>query len=112
VEAMTAQVALLNQGKVVAHGDVHEIRDLLEERARSVRLRCLDPHRLASRLMELRDVTGVRFASDPHLLVVETSRAESFFAGLTRLGLEEGLGIDEVLPLDDNLQSVFDYLVR
>jgi ABC-2 type transport system ATP-binding protein len=112
VEMMTSQVALLHQGKVLAHGDVHEIRDLLEERAHSVRLRCVDPHHLAARLIELSDVNGVRFTADPRLLVVETERAESFFARLTALGLEDDLGIDEVLPLDDDLQSVFNYLVH
>jgi ABC-2 type transport system ATP-binding protein len=112
VEAMTSQVALLHHGKVMAHGDVHEIRDLLEERAHNVRLRCADPHRLAARLIELPDVQGVRFTADPRLLVVETERAEGFFGRLTELGQEPGLGIDEVLPLDDDLQSVFNYLVR
>jgi ABC-2 type transport system ATP-binding protein len=97
---------------VLAHGDVHEIRDLIEERAHVVRLRCADPHRLAARLIELEDVSGIRFATDPHGLLVETNRAEGFFARLTALGTESGLGIDEVLPLDDDLQSVFEYLVR
>ncbi len=112
VEMMTSQIALLHQGKVLAHGDVHEIRDLLEERAHSVRLRCTDPHHLAARLIELPDVSGVRFTTDPRLLVVETARAESFFARLTDLALDADLGIEEVLPLDDDLQSVFNYLVR
>jgi ABC-2 type transport system ATP-binding protein len=112
VEAITRQVALLHRGKVLAHGDVHEIRDLIQERAHVVRLRCTDPHRLAARLIDIDDVSGVRFAPDPHLLVVETDRAEAFFARLTALGTEAGLGIDEVLPLDDDLQSVFEYLVR
>jgi ABC-2 type transport system ATP-binding protein len=112
VEAMTRQVALLHRGKVMAYGDVHEIRERIEERAHTVRLRCTDPHRLAARLIELADVSGVRFTPDPHALVVETERAESFFVRLNDLGSDPGLGIDEVLPLDDDLQSVFHYLVR
>jgi ABC-2 type transport system ATP-binding protein len=112
VESMTQQVALLHRGKVLAHGDVHDIRDLIEERAHVVRLRSADAHRLAARLIELADVSGVRFADDPHGLVVETRRAESFFARLTELGDDPGLGIEEVLPLDDDLQSVFEYLVH
>ena len=90
----------------------HEIRDLLEERARSVRLRCRDPHRLAARLIEAEDVTGVRFTPDPRTLIVETARAEGFFGRLNSLALEDGIGIEEVLPLDDDLQSIFNYLVR
>jgi len=112
VEAMTHQVALLHRGKVLAHGDVHEIRDLIQERAHVVRLRCENPHRLASRLIEIRDVAGVRFTADPHGLVIETSSAESFFGQLTALGADPALGIEEVLPLDDDLQSVFEYLVH
>jgi ABC-2 type transport system ATP-binding protein len=112
VEAMTHQVALLHRGKVLAQGDVHEIRDLIQERAHVVRLRCANPHRLASRLIEITDVAGVRFTDDPHGLVIETSRAEGFFAQLTALGADPALGIEEVLPLDDDLQSVFEYLVH
>jgi len=112
IEAMTRNVALLDHGKVLAHGDVHEIRDWIEDRAHSVRLRCANPHRLAARLIELEDVSGVRFAADPSVLVIETRRADRFFERLTALGLEPEFGISEVLPLDDDLQSVFNYLVR
>jgi ABC-2 type transport system ATP-binding protein len=112
VEAMTQQVALMHHGKVLAHGDVHEIRDWIEDRAHAVRLRCADPHHLAARLIEIEDVSGVRFASDARVLVVETRRADVFFARLTALGGDADLAIDEVLPLDDDLQSVFEYLVR
>jgi len=112
VEQMTPRILLLHQGRVLAHGDVHEIRDLIEDRARSVRLRCSEPHLLAARLMEMGVMSGIRFTDEPDVLVVETPHADAFFARLTALGLEPGLGIDEVQPLDDDLQSVFEYLVR
>jgi ABC-2 type transport system ATP-binding protein len=112
IEAMTRTIALLDHGKVLAHGDVHEIREWIEDRAHSVRLRCSDPHRLAARLIELDDVAGVRFGNDARVLVVETHRADRFFERLTELGRDPSLGLEEVLPLDDDLQSVFNYLVR
>ena len=112
VEQMTPHILLLHQGRVLAHGEVHEIRDLIEDRARSVRLRCREPHRLAGRLMEMGAVSGIRFTDEPDVLVVETGHADPFFARLTQLGLEDGLGIEEVQPLDDDLHSVFEYLVR
>jgi len=112
IEAMTPHVALLHHGKVLAQGDVHEIRDWIEDRAHAVRLRCADPHRLAARLIEIEQVSGVRFTNDARVLVVETQRADAFFARLTELGRDPQLAIDEVLPLDDDLQSVFEYLVR
>ena len=112
IEAMTQQVALLHHGKVLAHGDVHEIRDWIEDRAHAVRVRCADPHRLAARLIEIEDVSGVRFTPDARVLVIETRRADLFFGRLTDLGRDPELAIEEVLPLDDDLQSVFEYLVR
>jgi ABC-2 type transport system ATP-binding protein len=112
VEAMTQQVALLHHGKVLAHGDVHEIRDWIEDRAHAIRVRCADPHRLAARLIEIEDVSGVRFTPDARVLVIETQRADAFFSRLTELGRDPSLAIQEVLPLDDDLQSVFEYLVR
>jgi len=112
VEQMTSHILLLHQGRVLAQGDVHEIRDLIEDRARSVRLRCRTPHHLAARLMETGRVSGMRFTNEPDILVVETAHADAFFETLSILGLEEEMGIEEVLPLDDDLESVFEYLVR
>jgi ABC-2 type transport system ATP-binding protein len=112
VEQMTPRILLLHQGRVLAEGDVHDIRDLIEDRARSVRLRCREPHRLAARLMESGVVSGLRFTPEPDVLVAETPHADAFFEHMTRLGLEDGLGLTEVQPLDDDLQSVFQYLVR
>ncbi len=112
VEAMTRQIALLDRGKLVANGDVSEIRDLIEDRPQSVRLRCRDPHALAARLIRLPDVEGVRFTTDPQVLVVETRAAETFYGLLTRLGSEPETGLIELLPLDADLRSVYEYLIR
>jgi ABC-2 type transport system ATP-binding protein len=112
VESMTRNVALLDRGKLVASGDVAEIRDLIEDRPQSVRLRCHDPHGLAARFIGLPDVEGVRFAADPQVLVIETRRAESFYARLTELGADRTTGIIELLPLDADLRSVYEYLIR
>lgn len=112
VEQMTANIVLLHQGRVLAQGNVHEIRDHIEDRARSVLLRCTEPQRVASELLRTGAVTGVRFADDPNVLVIETGSADAFFDRLTALGFESGMEISEVQPLDDDLHSVFQYLVR
>jgi ABC-2 type transport system ATP-binding protein len=111
VEQMTAKIVLLHHGRVLAQGNVHEIRDHIEDRARSVLLRCVEPQRLAAQLLQSGDVTGVRFTRDPDALVVETASADAFFQRVTALGFCDGIEITEVQPLDDDLQSVFQYLV-
>ncbi|UCE01985.1 MAG: ABC transporter ATP-binding protein [Candidatus Latescibacterota bacterium] len=111
VEQMTAKIVLLHHGRVLAQGNVHEIRDHIEDQARSVLLRCVEPQRLAAQLLQSGEVTGVRFTRDPNALVVETASADAFFQRVTALGFSDGIEITEVQPLDDDLQSVFQYLV-
>jgi hypothetical protein len=51
------------------------------------------------------------FAADGRTLVVETHNRDAFFGRLTGVVLEAGLAVDEISSPDDNLQSVFEYLV-
>ena len=48
VEAMTKRVLLVHNGRILAEGDVREIRDLLDEHPHTVALRARDPRRLAA----------------------------------------------------------------
>ena len=48
VEAMTKRVLLVHNGRILAEGDVREIRDLLDEHPHTVALRAREPRRLAA----------------------------------------------------------------
>ena len=48
VEAMTKRVMLVHNGRILAEGDVRDIRDLLDEHPHTVALRARDPRRLAA----------------------------------------------------------------
>ena len=49
----------------------------------------------------------------PTAVVVETGRPDAFYARLTELAASGEFGaIDEVTSPDDNLQAVFQYLVK
>ena len=47
VEALTRRVLLIHNGRVLAEGDVREIRDLLDEHPHTVTLRAREPRALA-----------------------------------------------------------------
>ena len=50
---------------------------------------------------------------EPGAVVVETGRPDAFYARLTELAASGEFGnIDEVTSPDDNLQAVFQYLVK
>ena len=111
VEAMTSNIVLINNGRIVAEGDVHQIRDLIDEHPHTVSIRTSHPHAVARELLSDEGVVSVRF--DPGGLVVETARPDAFYARVTDLAASGQCGpIHEITSPDDNLQAVFKYLVK
>ena len=110
VEAMTKSILLVHHGRIVAEGDVHEIRELIDEHPHRIFFQTEEPRRLAEALMKWSDVQGVRL--DGGGVVVETVRPDAFYSRVPSLVLEEKLKVDSMIGADDNLQAVFDYLVR
>jgi len=112
VEAMTSAVLLIHHGRLLAEGDVHEIRDLIDEHPRLITMVTPDPRALAARLLTEQDVVSVRFERGSRSITAETVRPDEFYRRLPALVLQEGVEIEEMSSPDDNLQAVFDYLVR
>ena len=59
VEAMTRRVLLVHNGRILAEGDVREIRDLLDEHPHTVALRAREPRRLAAAIVGWPNVLSV-----------------------------------------------------
>ncbi len=111
IESMTANILLINNGRILAEGDVHHIRDLIDEHPHTVYVRANDPRRLARQFLERDDVLSLRFEAGA--VVVETAKPDAFYARLTEIAASGEFGmIDEVTSPDDNLQAVFQYLVK
>ncbi|MCB9880658.1 MAG: ABC transporter ATP-binding protein [Planctomycetes bacterium] len=110
VEAMTDRLLLLHQGRILAEGKVHEIRDQLSERALQVEVRVREPRSLARQLIGATHVAGVDVEKDR--VVARVADAGLFFDQITDLGCDERYGIEAIVPLDADLESVFGYLVR
>jgi len=111
VEAMTSNILLINNGRIVADGDVHQIRDLLDMHPHTVSLRAAEPRLLARHLLREDGVLSLRLSGE--YLVVETQRPDAFYARVTALAASGEAGtIAAIESTDDNLQAVFRYLVR
>jgi ABC-2 type transport system ATP-binding protein len=111
IESMTANILLINNGRILAEGNVHQIRDLIDEHPHTVYIRADDPRGLAREFLARADVISLRF--EPGAVVVETGKPDEFYASLTEL-VAGGTGgtVEEVTSPDDNLQAVFKYLVK
>jgi ABC-2 type transport system ATP-binding protein len=111
IEAMTSNILLINNGRILAEGNVHQIRDLIDEHPHSVFIRARDPRALARAFLAEDGVISLRF--EEGAVVVETARPDAFYARLTDMAASGEAGpIDEVTSPDDNLQAVFKYLVK
>ncbi len=112
IEALTSRIVLIHQGKILAQGDIPFIRDLIESHPHQISVRSSDPRALAARFVGDRSIQKMTFGADGRTLVVETHKRDEFFGRLTGAVLETGIEVDEISSPDDNLQSVFEYLVE
>jgi ABC-2 type transport system ATP-binding protein len=108
---MTSNILLINNGRIVAEGNVHQIRELIDTHPHTVYVRGADPRALARRFLVDDDVLSLKF--EPGAVVVETAKPDAFYSRLTDLAASGDAGaIEEVASPDDNLQAVFRYLVK
>ena len=111
IEAMTNNITLIHQGKIFAHGDIQEIRGLIDKHPHQVSLQCDKLRLTAEKLIRHDFVLKVHLNDNENRIVVETNNRENFFDSLMEIIAENGLEVEEMTSPDDNLQAVFDYLI-
>ena len=113
VEAMTRQILLIHQGKVFAQGEIPAIRELIDTHPHRVSLRVDRPREMAKLLLESSSLEGLQFQpQQEELLNLTVTNREKFYAFLLEVVVRHGFNVEEMVSTDDNLQSVFDYLVE
>ncbi|MBI4613093.1 MAG: ABC transporter ATP-binding protein [Planctomycetes bacterium] len=110
VEQITRNFVLIHKGRVVAVGDVREIRELIDRHPHGVVLETDEPRRLAAALCGLDEVKSLEF--DTGRLKVLTHVPDRFYSMLPGLVLDSGVAVREIYSPDDNLEAVFRYLVQ
>lgn len=111
VDMMSDSVVLMHNGYVVAEGDVHGVRDEIEEHPMQILVRCDRPQVLAARLFEHEHTIEARIHDDRRGLFVKTRRPDDFYLLLNRLVTENNLQVESVAPADDDLNAVYQYLI-
>jgi ABC-2 type transport system ATP-binding protein len=139
VQALTQNIVLLHRGRLVAEGNVRQIRDLIDRHPHRIVLVCDDYRALAAQVVAWDDVEGVKVVSRDGApatdvvrsdaisdrlparesktpgrdgsILVETRWPDEFYGRLTTLVAGGGARVREVYSEDDNLEAVFKYLV-
>jgi len=116
VERFGSRVLVVAQGRLAATGDFRAIRDLMDDRPHRIRVRTDRPRELATELVARAGVLGVRLepaaAGRAPSVVVDTTDAPRFRRSVAAAAVAVGATLHEVAPLDDDLDSVFRYLVQ
>jgi ABC-2 type transport system ATP-binding protein len=115
VDQVSDQVILLSYGYVVAEGQIRGVREEVKEHPMQILVRCDQPSLLASRVFALDTVVeaklvppdGFRMAG----VLVRTRDADKFYLNLNRIVLENGIQLQSVAPADDDVLSVYQYLI-
>jgi ABC-2 type transport system ATP-binding protein len=110
VERITENIVLIHKGKLLAQGNVHEIRDLIDKHPHIIKIETPDPRKLASELEKLEYVTAVEFR--PGELLVRSTRPDLFYTELPRIISRTGIKYTHLSSPDDNLNAVFKYLTE
>lgn len=110
VERIGTEILVLVSGRLAASGDFRAIRALMTDRPHSITIRSSDDRRLATTLMADPAVFAVELRENA--LSVQTAHLSAFRRIIAVAGRTAGVRLMEVVPADESLESVFDYLVR
>ena len=111
VELVASNVLLVIAGKLAAAGDHHAIRRALSDRPYTVSIACSRPRDMAASLAGMESVVSLQFEADGSLVVL-TSNVASLQGSVADIAKSRGITLERVEPLDDSLESVFEYLVQ
>jgi ABC-2 type transport system ATP-binding protein len=111
VDRISDQVILLSHGYVVAEGEIQNVRSEVKDQPMQILVRCNKPALLASRLFQQDHVVEARIHEDGKGLLVRTRDADGLYLLLNRVILEAGLEVETVAPADEDVNSVYQYLI-
>ena len=110
VDIISDQVILLSGGYVVAEGKIQSVRSEIPDHPMQILIRCERAGELASRVFHEDHVVEVRMHNDRRGLLVKTSQPDRFYLMMNRVAAD-GIGIESVAPVDDDVNSVYEYLI-
>ena len=111
VDLISDTVVMIHGGQIVAEGAIREVREEIVEHPVQFLVCCDRPARVAARSFELDHVVGAQLVQDRPGVVVATRNGEAFLRHLTRIVLDEELVVECVMPADESVGAVYDYLI-
>lgn len=113
VEQLTQNIVLLFRGRMLAQGDVRQLRQLIDNHPHRILMQSTQPRELAAALITWPHVLNVQLdKTDKGWLEVQVDSPADFYALVQQMVLDKGFSVDEISSPDNNLEAVFNYLVK
>ena len=111
VDRISDRVVLMSSGYVVAEGEIREVRREVRDHPMQILVRCSNAPRLASAAFELDHVVEAKILNDGSGVLIRTRDAEQFYLLMNRIVSGGIVEVDAVAPADDDVNSIYQYLI-
>ena len=114
IQSLTDNIALINNGKMLAHGNRHEIRNLINV-PRPISIVPVNDgnlRKLAKRLLDEKWTKATSIDEDTNELTVETTQTEDVYLEIPKILQKEKITVERIYSEDDSLDSLYAKLVE
>jgi len=114
VQSLTDNIALINNGKMLAHGNRHEIRNLINvpRPISIVPVKNGNLRKLAKRLLDENWTKATAINEETNELTVETTQTEDIYLEIPKILQKEKITVKKIYSEDDSLDSLYAKLVE
>ena len=110
VERFGSHVLVVAKGRLAAQGDFRAIRALMDDQPHRIRIRCERANVVAAQLLHWGSISGCVVVA-PDQIEVTTPDVRTLRRHAPLACRQQEARLEEITPLDDDLDSVFRYLV-
>ncbi len=111
IERMTHNIVLIYKGRAVASGEISEIRNLIDKHPHNIIVEGFRIGELAKALLDKDYTVSVGYNENRYSITARVTRPDDFFNDMPQLIESTGSKIERMYSKDDNLESIFKYLV-
>jgi len=109
IERITEQIVILHRGRILALGNSHAIREMLDQHPHKIVLKCENPRAVAKHVIGIEQITGMSFVENKEL-ILETNNLGDVHKQLPNLIVNSGFNVTGIDNPDDDLKSILTYL--
>ncbi|MAM36113.1 MAG: ABC transporter [Euryarchaeota archaeon] len=109
IERITEQIVILHHGRLLALGNLHSIRERLDQIPHRISIQADNPKALAKDVIDIEEVFGISFP-DGENLSIQTHNLGAIHAQLPRIIVENNHKVTTIDNPDDDLASILGYL--